>query len=626
MAPTASMSAKVIPASTSASPITPFTSSRCARLAISGTTPPKRACRSTWLAITLARIVETVDHDRGRGLVAARLDPEDVHACAPSAAWRSSASSSAACSGVSMPRTHITTASSAGPDVVALARALGHEAEPPVQRLRAARARRGPRASSRCSCARSPRGSARPSGACPTCRRCHCGSTAIVVTCASSGASINPAYPTTTRSTRATRYTRDAGSASSDRNSECVHGCVYTCCSIAITARRCFLRSGVDLDRPAPARARHRARSPRPTRSRRRCGAGRAAATSSARQNSSRSNRTAASSTSAATLGAAAAGPPSSTWSSPANASAYSSAPSPTSSDSVPGREQLGRDRGGRLDRVLAVALHAARDGPVPRREHLLAPGVDRARRPAGASPATGTRRDRGSGCPRPGRRAPGPACGPSSPRPAAPCTARDRSRPRCTRGRRARSRSGRGGTRSPARAPRRAGGRRRCRTSPSTRPSRPIGDADLRGRGVDRQHQHDGTSARRAERGGERRRRVPPTRRRRVVTTIRRVSSSASSGGSSASVTSRRSAGSSSRTPSPHSITHHAVVEHLLEPEVDRLLHVVEPVHVEVADRQPALVLAQQRERGAHHRLLDAERRGDRPGRRRSCRCRGRR
>ena len=36
------------------------------------------------------------------------------------------------------PRTHITTASSVGPDVVALAHALGHEAEPPVQRLRAA--------------------------------------------------------------------------------------------------------------------------------------------------------------------------------------------------------------------------------------------------------------------------------------------------------------------------------------------------------------------------------------------------------------------------------------------------------------------------------------------------------
>ena len=42
----------------------------------------------------------------------------------------------------------------------------------------------------------------------PIFERCHRGSTAMVVTCASSSVSISPAYPTSSRSTRATRYTR----------------------------------------------------------------------------------------------------------------------------------------------------------------------------------------------------------------------------------------------------------------------------------------------------------------------------------------------------------------------------------------------------------------------------------
>src|SRR4051812_3158912 len=50
------MSSKPAPASTSASATTSPTSSACARLAISGTTPPKRACRSTWLDTTLERM------------------------------------------------------------------------------------------------------------------------------------------------------------------------------------------------------------------------------------------------------------------------------------------------------------------------------------------------------------------------------------------------------------------------------------------------------------------------------------------------------------------------------------------------------------------------------------------
>src|SRR4051794_11559427 len=45
------------PASTSASATTGVSSSRWARLAISGTTPPKRACRSTWLDTTDDRTV-----------------------------------------------------------------------------------------------------------------------------------------------------------------------------------------------------------------------------------------------------------------------------------------------------------------------------------------------------------------------------------------------------------------------------------------------------------------------------------------------------------------------------------------------------------------------------------------
>ena len=65
------------PASTSASAITGVMSSTCARLATSGTTPPKRACRSTWLDTTDDHTRAAVLHHRGRGLVARRLDAED---------------------------------------------------------------------------------------------------------------------------------------------------------------------------------------------------------------------------------------------------------------------------------------------------------------------------------------------------------------------------------------------------------------------------------------------------------------------------------------------------------------------------------------------------------------------
>ena len=57
--------------------MTGVSSSTWARLAISGTTPPKRAWRSTWLDTTDDRTVVAVDHDGRRGLVAASLDAED---------------------------------------------------------------------------------------------------------------------------------------------------------------------------------------------------------------------------------------------------------------------------------------------------------------------------------------------------------------------------------------------------------------------------------------------------------------------------------------------------------------------------------------------------------------------
>src|SRR3954454_4488242 len=52
VAPTASTWSSLMPASTSARATTGVSSSTWARLAISGTTPPKRACSSTWLLTT----------------------------------------------------------------------------------------------------------------------------------------------------------------------------------------------------------------------------------------------------------------------------------------------------------------------------------------------------------------------------------------------------------------------------------------------------------------------------------------------------------------------------------------------------------------------------------------------
>ena len=63
----------------SASAITAPISSTWARLAISGTTPPNRAWRSIWLDTTDESHDAAVLDDRGGGLVARRLDPEDAH-------------------------------------------------------------------------------------------------------------------------------------------------------------------------------------------------------------------------------------------------------------------------------------------------------------------------------------------------------------------------------------------------------------------------------------------------------------------------------------------------------------------------------------------------------------------
>ena len=80
VAPTASMRSSSTPASTIACAITGVSISTCARQAISGTTPPNRAWRSTWLDTTdESTLVPPID-DRGRGLVAAGLDAEDARA------------------------------------------------------------------------------------------------------------------------------------------------------------------------------------------------------------------------------------------------------------------------------------------------------------------------------------------------------------------------------------------------------------------------------------------------------------------------------------------------------------------------------------------------------------------
>ena len=65
------------PARSIASSTTPTIASVCLRLAISGTTPPKRAWKSIWLATTLDEQLAAAAHHRGGGLVARRLDRED---------------------------------------------------------------------------------------------------------------------------------------------------------------------------------------------------------------------------------------------------------------------------------------------------------------------------------------------------------------------------------------------------------------------------------------------------------------------------------------------------------------------------------------------------------------------
>ena len=133
------------PASTSASAITSSISSTCARLAISGTTPPKRACRSTWLDTTDERT------SRPSSTTAAAVSSHDVSmpriarhhqrraartTVAPGDAVARCASSSAAYSRlVDLVRPHHERVL-VRLGVVALAHADRAEAEPAVQLLR----------------------------------------------------------------------------------------------------------------------------------------------------------------------------------------------------------------------------------------------------------------------------------------------------------------------------------------------------------------------------------------------------------------------------------------------------------------------------------------------------------
>ena len=122
---TASMRRSSTPASTMARAITGLSSSRWARLAISGTTPPNGACSSICELTTLDSDVAAAHHQRRRRLVAARLDAEHervgsdlvvvVDANAVDLRHRSSAHSSPrrrAYAGVWMSWHHITMASS----------------------------------------------------------------------------------------------------------------------------------------------------------------------------------------------------------------------------------------------------------------------------------------------------------------------------------------------------------------------------------------------------------------------------------------------------------------------------------------------------------------------------------
>jgi hypothetical protein len=86
---TASIRWSSTPASTIARAITGLSDSRWARLAISGTTPPKSAWISIWLDTTLEITSLPPITSAAAGLVAARLDPEhqrrgvDVHGAPP---------------------------------------------------------------------------------------------------------------------------------------------------------------------------------------------------------------------------------------------------------------------------------------------------------------------------------------------------------------------------------------------------------------------------------------------------------------------------------------------------------------------------------------------------------------
>ena len=180
-------------------------------------------------------------------------------------------------------------------------------------------------------------------------------------------------------------------------------------------------------------------------------------------------------------------------------------------------------------------------------------------------------------------------------------------------------------GTRSRARAARRARRPPASCTSPSTRAA--VADRDATPAAVAVSIASTSTSA-------------VPTRRRRARRARRAARAHATPAASTdddavvVAVARRRAARSSrsvgqqrARPRSPHSTTVTASPPtQLVEPEVVQLLEVVEAVDVDVHERQSAVVLAHERERRAHHRLVDAERDRDALGAAPSCPCRGRR
>ena len=268
------------------------------------------------------------------------------------------------------------------------------------------------------------------------------------------------------------------------------------------------------------------------------------------------------------------------------------------------GRE-VGDQLGGRVHRVVGDALHAAGHGPVARREHLAAAGVEhRDDRPARCGGA-GTRRGRGSGMPTTGMRS---ACaitlagGDADAQPGE--QTRDRCRPRSRRG-------GRAST-STLTAQVVDGGRELLRVAAAAgephlaqhraavaERHRHLARSTCRSRARAPQYPDDRGDQRVAAPGPRDARGLEPTPTAVVIAVTGREVHVEPVGGEQP-----------RSTRSPHSTTVTASLAHeVVEPEVVQLLQVVEAVDVDVHERRGRVVLAHDGERRAHHRLGDAER-----------------